>query len=627
MDLKILPTRWAAKLNGRMAGLAAMVKSYKQVCMTRLIATLLAFSSPLLAPLAALANDAADAPSVENIAGKASISSADERATQAGAEIIRAGGSAADAAMAMMLALTVVEPQSSGIGGGGFLLHYEAGIDQLTTINGRETAPAAAKDGRFTEADGRKMSFFKAVQGGHSVGVPGNMQLMAQSHAKWGKLKWADLFAPAIRLAEDGFIVNKTMESRLARLAPYWDKFPEARKIYWRDGRPLTAGIRMKNPALAATLKSLAAGGPDAFYKGDIAKQIVDAVANASVNAGDLTLSDLAGYKAKERDAVCAPYRKYVVCGMGPPSSGATTVLQILGTLSAFDLARLGKDDLQSWHLIAEAMKLAYADRAKYLGDPDFVQVPVAGMLNRAYLKKRSGLIDPKKARGDYPAGTPVGAAPRTAAPSSEVPGTTHFAVVDYDGNIANMTSTIEGPFGSQLIAGGFFLNNELTDFSFIPEKDGKPVANRVQPGKQPLSSMSPTVVFNAQGKPVMALGSAGGKRIIMHVAKTLIGAIDFELSLQEAIALPNIYYKGDAVLVENDSPLAAQTEALAKFGAPVKAADIGSKINGAEWTENGWRGVADPRSEGVAVNLDAEGKVISRKGQLSEIPPPPSVF
>lgn len=559
--------------------------------------------------------------------GNAAVSSADPRASEVGAEILRKGGSAADAAMAMMVALTVVEPQSSGIGGGGFLLHYTADQDELTTINGRETAPAAAKQDRFLKADGSRLGFIDALQGGHSVGTPGNVALMAGAHKKWGKLPWADLFAPAIRLAEEGFIVNKTLEGRLARLAPLWDKFPDARAIYWRDGKPLTAGQRVTNPVLGKTLRAIAAGGPDAFYSGDIAQQIVEKVQNSPVNQGDLTLQDLADYKAKEQRAVCAPYRKYVVCGMGPPSSGATTVLQILGTLSAFDMKALGKNNPQSWHLIAEAMKLAYADRAKYLGDSAFVDVPVAGLIDREYLKNRSRLIDRNKARGDYPAGTPNGAQPRTPAPSSEVPGTTHFAVADRLGNIANMTSTIEGPFGSQLISGGFFLNNELTDFSFTPEKDGAPVANRVQPGKQPLSSMSPTIVFDAKGEPVWALGSAGGKRIIMHVAKSLIGMIDFGLPMKKAIELPNIYFRGDAVLVEDGTPLAKQVEALSKFGAPARAADLGSKINGAYRGKKGWQAVADPRSEGVGLTLDALGKEIARDGKAANKAPPPSVF
>ena len=537
-------------------------------------------------------------------------SSADPRVTDAGMEMLRQGGSAADAAMAMMLTLTVVEPQSSGIGGGGFLLYQDNAKGILSTINGRETAPAAATSDRFVGPDGKPLGFLEAFQGGRSVGVPGNVQLMAQAHQKWGKLPWATIFKPAIRLSQKGFIVNKTLESRLATIQGLWPNFDEARTTYWRDGKPLKAGMTFKNPKLAATLALLAKKGPDAFYTGPIASQIVHAVTTSKLSPGDMTMTDLAQYRAKEQQAVCAPYRVYVVCGMAPPSSGATTVLQILGTLQRFDLKAMGKDSPQSWYLIGQAMQLAYADREKYLGDDAFVNVPVAGLLNPEYIKERSALIDPEKARADYPAGNPPGAAPRTAAISSEVAGTTHFTAVDKNGNIANMTSTIEGPFGSQLMAGGFFLNNELTDFTFAPEKDGAPVANRVVGGKRPLSSMAPTVVFDRDGRAVLALGSAGGKRIIMHVTKTLIGVIDFGLPLQQAIDLPNIYFGGGGLEVEQNSMLSAMADGLGKFGQKVRPVDLGSKVNGAQRIGNSWTGAADPRSEGASATIDANGKV-----------------
>ena len=536
-------------------------------------------------------------------------SSADPRVTDAGIEMLRQGGSAADAAMAMMLALTVVEPQSSGIGGGGFLLYQDSSKGILSTINGRETAPAAATPERFLTTDGKPMGFLQALQGGKSVGVPGNVALMAEAHKKWGKLPWRTVFKPAIRLADKGFVVNKTLESRLATVAPLWARFDEARSIYWVDGKPVTAGMTLRNPKMASTLKLLAKKGPDAFYKGKIATQIVDAVIKAPMNPSDMVMSDLAQYRAKEQAAVCAPYRIYVVCGMAPPSSGATTVLQILGTLQRFDMGKMGKDDAKSWFLLGQAMQLAYSDREKYLGDSDFVNVPVAGLLDPTYIAERSALINPDKARSNYPAGKPPGSAPRTAAISSEVAGTTHFTAVDAKGNVANMTSTIEGIFGSQLIAGGFFLNNELTDFTFAPEKDGAPVANRVMGGKRPLSSMAPTIVFDREGRAVLALGSAGGKRIIMHVTKTLVGVIDFGLPLDQAIALPNIYFGGGELQVEENTPLAAMVGDLAKYGQKAKAADLGSKVNGAQLTVTGWVGASDPRSEGTSAVLDSEGK------------------
>jgi gamma-glutamyltranspeptidase / glutathione hydrolase len=529
-------------------------------------------------------------------------SSADPRATEAGMQMLRQGGSASDAAMAMLLALSVVEPQSSGIGGGGFLIYNDSMAGAITTINGRETAPAAATPGRFTDAEGKPLPFLKAMPGGRSVGVPGNLRLMEMTHKKWGKLRWAKLFEPAIKLAQEGYVVNATMAQRLGQVAPLWKDFPEAQKLYWVDGKPAPAGTLIKNPAMAKTLRRLARIGPKAFYSGSIAKALVTTVNNSPVNPSEMTLKDMAAYKAKEQKAVCAPYRVYVVCGMGPPSSGATTVLQILGTLERFDMPGMGKDDPRSWHVIAEAMQLAYADREKYLGDPDFVIVPTQGLIDRDYLAKRSALISLTSSLPKYEAGTPPGAPMRTAAISGEVGGTSHFVAVDKAGNIATMTSTIEGIFGSQLISGGYMLNNELTDFTFAPEKDGAPVANRVEGGKRPLSSMSPTIVYDAKGKPVLALGSAGGKRIIMHVTKTLIGALDFGLPLDQAIAMSNIYFGGGKVQIEQNTPAAALADKISALGQPVEVTDVGSKVNGAQILNGRWTGAADPRSEGSAI-------------------------
>jgi gamma-glutamyltranspeptidase/glutathione hydrolase len=532
------------------------------------------------------------------------VSAADPRAAAAGQEILRAGGSASDAAMAMMLALTVVEPQSSGIGGGGFLVYHDAGQGIVQTIDGREMAPASARPDRFLGPDGQPRPFPEAYPGGQSVGVPGNIRLMALAHRRWGKLPWARLFEPAIRLADEGYAVGRTTAKLLEQWAPIWKDFPEARKIYWRDGKPLAAGERVRNPALAETLRRIAAEGPEAFYSGKIARQISDAVDETKVNEAELTLADLAAYQAKPRAAVCSDYRQYRVCGMGPPSSGATTVLQILELIERFPLKQWGPHDPRSWHVIAEAMKLAYADRDKYLGDRDFVPVPVAGLIDPAYLAQRSKLISPGRPLGLYEAGNPPGAPQRTTAVSGEIAGTTHFVAVDAEGNVASMTSTIEHIFGSQLIAGGFFLNNELTDFSFAPERDGAPVANRVEAGKRPRSSMSPTIVYDrATGKPVLALGSAGGPRIIMHVTKTLIGWIDFGLPAREAIALPNIFLGGDATTVEQGTFLAEMAPRLSRIDGTVMAADLGSKVNAVERTAQGWRGAADPRSEGVALS------------------------
>lgn len=531
------------------------------------------------------------------------VSSADPRASAAGQQTLRAGGSAADAAMAMMLALGVVEPQSSGIGGGGFFVYHSGKQGTIDTIDGRETAPSAATPDRFMGPDGKPMGFRDAVMGGLSVGVPGNIRLMEQTHARWGKLPWAALFGPAIWLAEEGFEVSEPLHARLTSMAPLWKDFPEIRAIYAdKDGNPLPVGTTVKNPKLAALLKQIAIDGPDAFYKGAAAQTLVNAVSAAQHHPTALTLDDLAAYQAKERPAVCAPYRTFKVCGMGPPSSGATTILQILGMIERFDMKGMGKDDPRSWHVIAEAMMLAYADREKYLGDRDFVPVPMAGLIDPAYLSRRSKLISLSTSLASYDAGTPPGAEQRTAGISSEVAGTTHFVAVDGDGSVATMTSTVEGPFGSQLVANGMVLNNELTDFTFTPERDGAPVANRVEAGKRPLSSMSPTIVYDANGKLVLALGSAGGKRIIMHVAKTLIGVLDFGLSAQDAIALPNIYFRGDTVLVEQGTPLADMAPRMSALGRKVVPSDVDSKVNAIEWTPQGWRGAADPRSVGIAL-------------------------
>ncbi|WP_066477299.1 MULTISPECIES: gamma-glutamyltransferase [unclassified Sphingomonas] len=531
------------------------------------------------------------------------VASADPRATEAGRDILRQGGTAADAAMAMMLALTVVEPQSSGFGGGGFIIHHGGKTGLLESIDGREKAPAAARPDRFLTPDGKPMGFRQAVPGGLSVGVPGNIRLAAMTHAKWGKLEWRALFQPAIKLAEDGFEVTKPLNGAAGYFPELWKNFPDIAALYLGpDGKPLPVGTRIRNPALAKFLRDIAEGGPDAFYTGPNAQAIVDAVTKAPANPADMTLADLAAYQAKERPPVCGGYRGYTVCGMGPPSSGAITILQMLGMIERFDLNRLGPKSPVAWHVLGEAMQLAYADREMYLGDRDFVDVPIAGLIDPGYLGKRSKLIAERRALNDYQPGTPPGARPRTLAVQAETPGTTHFVAVDRDGNIASMTSTVEGPFGSQLIANGLVLNNELTDFTYVPERDGAPVANRVEGGKRPLSSMSPTIVYDRAGKPVLALGSAGGKRIIMHVMKTLVGVLDFGLSAEEAMALPNLYFGGGKLLIEDNELGKQLAPEIARLGQDTQASDLGSKLTVLQRGPDGWRGAADPRSIGTAL-------------------------
>lgn len=526
-------------------------------------------------------------------------SSADPRATEAGRAILEKGGSAADAEMAMMLVLTLVEPQSSGVGGGGFFIYHDAKTGQLATIDGREKAPAAATPDRFLGKDGKPRGFMDVVPGGLSVGVPGNIRLMQEVHKRWGKLPWADIFQPAIELADKGFEVTPVLHNLMNAYADVWKDFPEIRAIYYVDGKPAPVGTIVRNPAYAKLLRDVAARGPDAFYTGAIAQAIVKAVTQAPRNRTTMTLADLKAYQAKERPAVCTTYRVYKVCGMGPPSSGATTVFGILGMLEAYDMKAMGKDNVMSWHLLAEAMQLAYADRGQYLGDSDFVDVPVKGLLDKQYLASRRMLISPYTVRADYPVGTPPGSEPRTASGPVNEHGTTHFVAVDRDGNVATMTSTVESIFGSQLIANGFVLNNELTDFTFAPEKDGKPVANRVEANKRPLSSMSPTIVYGPDGQVILALGSAGGKRIIMHVTKTLIGVLDWGLPAEQAIALPNLFFDDQGAIIEDNAMGKEIARESAVFGKPIRPENFGSKVNAVERTPAGWRGAADPRTPG----------------------------
>ncbi len=575
---------------------------------------LASFAAPLATSTPAIAQENT-APAITGAAtsgeqllsGPALVSAADIRASQAGREMLEAGGSAADAAMATMLALSVVEPQSSGIGGGGFFVYHDAATGQIITIDGREKAPAAARPDRFVGANGLPLGMRNAVPGGRSVGVPGNIRLMAEVHRRYGRLPWARLFEPAIRLAQDGFAVSRWLAATLAGADTRWADFPQTRALFFVDGRPARVGDQLRNPALAATLRDIAGNGPDSFYTSATASAIVAAVRDAPRNPGDMTLADLAAYRSENRDAVCFNYRVYRLCGMGPPSSGATTVFAILGMLEGFDLNHMGRDNPMSWHLLAEAMRLAYADRDAYIGDPDFVEVPVAGLLDERYLAERARLISPFRTAERHVAGSPPGSAARTPHPSGEIPSTSHFVAVDRSGNVASMTSTVEGIFGSQLVAAGMILNNELTDFSLAPERNGAPLVNRVEGGKRPRSSMSPTIVYDASGQPILALGSAGGPRIIMHVVKTLIGVLDFGLPVDQAIALPNLYLAGDGNIIENTALGTALMPQLAQFGRPIIASELGSKLNAAQRNADGsgWTGAADPRSVGaVAVEV-----------------------
>ena len=530
------------------------------------------------------------------------VSAADPRAAEAGAEMLRAGGSATDAALATLLALTVVEPQSSGIGGGGFLVSDD-GQGRVETIDGRETAPAAAHP-RWFEVGGKALTVRDAIPGGLSVGVPGNVALMAQAHAKHGKLPWEALFQPAIRLARDGFQVTPRLQRTLAAARGTAALTAEGRALYFGpDGEPLPVGTTVRNPALAQLLARLADQGPPAFYAGANAEAIARAVSTSSRNPAPMTTGDIAAYQARPRDPVCTTYRAWRVCGMGPPSSGATTVSGVLGLLERFDMAALGKDSPVSWHLIAEAQRLAYADRERYLADSDFAAVPTAGLIAPDYLARRSQLIAPDRTLAKAEPGTPPGAPlARADGLTPDVVSTSHFVAVDRHGAAVSLTSTIESAFGSGLMVNGYYLNNELTDFSLIPERGGKPVANRVEAGKRPRSSMSPTLVYGPDGKLRLAIGAAGGTTIPAQVVKAIIGVVDWKLSAQAAISLPVIFAPGDTVFVETGSALEAMIPALVQLGHDVRARPASFKANAVEVVEGRLVGAADPRSEGRSV-------------------------
>lgn len=532
------------------------------------------------------------------------VSAADPRAADAGAQMLRLGGSATDAAIATMLALTVVEPQSSGIGGGGFLVLGDA-AGAVETIDGRESAPKTATPQWFY-VDGEPLSYGDAIPGGRSVGVPGNLRLAAMAHNGKGRLAWRTLFQPAIRLAREGFEITPRLRTILAAASRTGALDPDARALYYgADGQPLPVGTQVRNPALAATLELIASRGADSFYSGDNATLVASKVGTAPRNPAPMTTSDLASYKAMRRPAVCGTYRAYRICGMGPPSSGATTVFAILKQLERFDLKALGPQSPVSWHLIAESQRLAYADRDQYLADSDFVAVPVAGLTDPAYLAARSALISETTSLGLVQPGMPPGARLAFArAEPQEEHGTTHFVAVDRWGNAASYTSTIEGPFGSGLMVGGYYLNNELTDFNIVPDKDGKPTANRVEGGKRPRSSMSPTLVYGPDGKLRLAVGAAGGATIPAQVAKAIIGVLDWNLSARDAIALPVIFAPGgDAIFVEKGTSLETMIPALQQLGhAQVLARSPSFKANAIERVGDRWRGAADPRSEGAAV-------------------------
>ena len=566
------------------------------------------------------ANAAADTASATDETAGAQrwfISAANPHAAEAGAEILRHGGTAVDAAVATQAVLGLVEPQSSGLGGGAFMIHYDPKAGLLETYDGRETAPASATPNRFLLANGQPMNFYDAVVGGLSVGVPGAVRMLELAHEEHGKTPWAELFEPAIALSENGFEISPRMNGLVKRVSRL-KQLPAAAAYFYDDnGQALPVGHLLKNPAYATTLKTIAEGGADAFYTGEIAEAIVEAV-NGGPNPGGMTLDDIAGYQPVKRSPVCSFYRTYEICSMVPPSSGGVTTLQIMALLEDFDMAGAGAGSAEALHLLFEASRLAYADRNQYLADNGLlaeqgglsIEEVIAGLLNPAYLDARAGLISPDAAASDVAPGDPSAYAADASSgkwsgfakdASPEPPSTSHFVIVDSEGRVVSMTATVEFAFGSHLMAGGMILNNQLTDFSFLPVRDGVPVANAVAPGKRPRSSMSPVIVFDDKGDFWAALGSPGGPAIIGYVVKTLIAMIDWNMTTQEAINLPNAVYPRGAPLLEEGKFAPETRAALMERGHDVTERALTSGVHAVRVLEDGaYDGGADPRREGV---------------------------
>ncbi len=541
------------------------------------------------------------------------VAAANPHAARAGTEILRAGGSALDAAIAVQMVLNLVEPQSSGIGGGAFLLHWDEASQRVSAYDGREAAPGAAGPDRFLRADGTPMGLGEAIHSGRSVGVPGVLRMLELAHAKHGRLPWKRLFDPAIRLAEKGFAVSPRLH-RLIAADPLLQRHAAARAFFFLpDGKTLPVGHRLRNPELAAVLRRVAGEGADAFYRGEIASDIAAAVA-AHPAPGDLTVADLDAYRALEREPVCGRYRVHRICGMPPPSSGGVAVLAILGMLERFPMARVRAGSRDAIHLFAEAGRLAYADRDHYVGDPDFLPVPVAGLTDPAYLRERSLQIRQERSLQRAEPGTPSGArASRGSDATLEAMGTTHLSIIDAAGNAVAMTSTVESAFGSRVLVHGFLLNNQLTDFSFLPAESGRPAANRVEPGKRPRSSMAPTFVFSPDGRLRIVLGSAGGAQIINYVAKALVVVLDWNYGIQDAIAAPNMGSRNRDTELERGSSAEAFADALRAMGHPVAVTDMVSGTHGIVRTPRGLAGGADPRREGVVIGEETRGRVPDR--------------
>lgn len=589
-----------------------MAQSAKMQCCRWLLQQGLAVALTLLA-LAGWRTAWAEPP-----AKRFAVAAAHPLANQAGIQILRAGGSSLDAAIAMQMVLTLVEPQASGIGGGAFLLHWDG--RSIEAWDGRETAPAQADEQLFLQPDGRPMQFMQAAVGGRAVGVPGLLRMLEQAHRQHGRLPWGRLFEPAIQLAEKGFAVSPRLHSQLLAGAEHLQKDPLARALYYApQGQPRPVGYRLRNPALAQVLRQVSQGGSDVFYRGPIAADMVQRVRKHALNPGRLSEQDLVDYRPRQRTALCTDWRElWRVCGFPPPSSGHLAIMQMLGMLVHLpDLGMGLKDGLPSpsWlHDYTEVSRLAFADRAQYVADPDFVEPPAGdwrSLLTPDYLRQRAALVGPHS-MGSASAGQPAGwrsaYAPQLA---QEEYGTSHLNVVDGQGRVVAMTSTIEAVWGAHLMSdggtglpGGFLLNNQLTDFSFLPtDAQGRPIANRVQAGKRPRSSMSPTLVFRrSDGAWVLSTGSPGGPGIIHYTAKSLIGTLQWGLSPQQAIDLPNFGSFNGPTLLEQGRFPRATLDALKARGHQVEEVPFVSGLHVLQETAQGFVGGADPRREGVVL-------------------------
>ena len=530
------------------------------------------------------------------------VVAANPYASWAGKNILEKGGSAIDAAVAVQSMLSLVEPQSSGIGGGAFILYWDNKNKVLHTFDGRETAPKAVNSHWFIQGN-KPMRWIDAVVGGKSVGVPGAVKALEMAQKEFGKLPWNTLFDDTIKTAEDGFKVSP----RLAKLValdyhPGLKTFPASSTYFFPAGLPLKEGTVKKNKKLAKTLKGIAEKGSDYLLKGEVAEKIVKAVNSAEINPGQMTLKDLASYEPVKREPVCGLYHEKRICGMAPPSSGGVNVYQILKMLEGFDLSQYAPDSVEFANLYTQASALSYADREKFIADSDFTNLPFAAMINTAYLERRAESISVDKEWRRKRAGNPYADANLALGKSMELPNTSHVSIVDKEGNAVSMTTSIEFMFGSGIMVEGFLLNNQLTDFSFSPTKNRFPVPNRVEPGKRPRSAMSPTMVFDKEGNLEVVVGSPGGSRIVSYVAQTLIGVLDFGLDIQQAINLPKITNRNDYTALEKGTPIAELEAPLKALGHNVKVVDLNSGLHGIQFKSGKLIGGADPRREGIAV-------------------------